>query len=291
MTPTSEIAQGYWKDLLLSFGLGESYLTGKHTACPICNEGNDRFRFDDKEGRGTFFCNHCGAGDGFKMLELINGWSFAESAKRIDEALHNVELPKYKPKKNDRESKKVKLNGLAKRFTPLSDDDVVFKYLNARGVDNKVISQLSADIGLIEQLEYWDGGKCINKFDSMACMVRNNGKPVTYHVTYLDGLDHAQVDNPRKLMPPVETIKGGAVRLFDHDSTLGIAEGVETALAASQVFKVPTWAAINANNLKSFEIPEGIKEIHIFGDNDKSYMRCIALSRKITFFAYLRSWF
>ncbi|NYY79755.1 hypothetical protein DMH17_06695 [Raoultella planticola] len=33
--------------------------------------GADRFRFDDKEGRGTWFCNQCGAGDGLKLVEKV----------------------------------------------------------------------------------------------------------------------------------------------------------------------------------------------------------------------------
>ena len=42
----------------------------RHQACPVCG-GSDRFRFDDKEGRGTWFCNQCGAGDGLKLVESV----------------------------------------------------------------------------------------------------------------------------------------------------------------------------------------------------------------------------
>ncbi|MDI5829610.1 hypothetical protein MJN51_36035, partial [Salmonella enterica subsp. enterica serovar Kentucky] len=34
----------------------------RHAPCPACG-GKDRFRFDDN-GRGSFICNQCGAGDG-----------------------------------------------------------------------------------------------------------------------------------------------------------------------------------------------------------------------------------
>jgi len=58
-----QIAQGRWKSILTALGADEKTLSGKHTACPLCG-GKDRFRFDDKEGRGTYFCSGCGAGDG-----------------------------------------------------------------------------------------------------------------------------------------------------------------------------------------------------------------------------------
>ena len=52
---------GRWADALRSYGLNEKQLSGKHTECPLCG-GKDRFRFDDKEGSGSYYCNGCGAG-------------------------------------------------------------------------------------------------------------------------------------------------------------------------------------------------------------------------------------
>ena len=45
--------------------------------------GSDRFRFDDKEGRGTWFCNQCGAGDGLKLVEKVFGVSASEAAGKV----------------------------------------------------------------------------------------------------------------------------------------------------------------------------------------------------------------
>ena len=41
--------------------------------CPIEMGGKTRFRFDNKGGRGTWLCNSCGAGDGVRLVALVNG--------------------------------------------------------------------------------------------------------------------------------------------------------------------------------------------------------------------------
>ena len=59
-------ARGRWRGILHSLGMDERSLSGKHCPCPLCG-GKDRFRFDDKDGRGTYYCSGCGAGDGVKL--------------------------------------------------------------------------------------------------------------------------------------------------------------------------------------------------------------------------------
>jgi putative DNA primase/helicase len=79
------LAQGRWTAILTDLGVDPAFLTGKHGPCPGCG-GTDRHRFDNQEGRGTFYCSGGGnptAGDGFDLLCHVFGWSKAEAFKAV----------------------------------------------------------------------------------------------------------------------------------------------------------------------------------------------------------------
>ena len=61
----------------------------------------------------------------------------------------------------------------------------------------------------------------------------------------------------------------GAVRLTEPTGDeLGLAEGVETALSATQIFGIPCWATLGSKRLDAVQLPANITRVHIFGDND-----------------------
>ncbi len=57
----------------------------KHAPCPACG-GTDRFRFDDN-GRGSFICNQCGAGDGLDLIKRVNNCDTTEAAQLAADVL------------------------------------------------------------------------------------------------------------------------------------------------------------------------------------------------------------
>lgn len=96
----------------------------------------------------------------------------------------------------------------------------------------------------------------------------------TIHRTFLksDGSGKAEIATPRKLMPGI--VPGGAsvmLSQWTESGPLGIAEGIETALAASAIYGIPVWAAVSSTMMKKWLPPPGCEEIVIFGDHDLNY--------------------
>jgi putative DNA primase/helicase len=100
--PLRDRAQGRWLGILPALGISQSFLTGKHGPCPLCG-GKDRWRWDNREGRGTWICSKCGAGDGIALLMQKNGWEFREAAEHIDTVIGSASADAPKRQRSDRE--------------------------------------------------------------------------------------------------------------------------------------------------------------------------------------------
>ena len=100
MNKITDAAQGHWPSILGALaGITNDQLTNKHQPCPLCG-GEDRYRFDDQNGSGSWFCNQCGgpkqsggAGNGIDLLIRRTGWSFKEAAERIEQHLGIAKRP------------------------------------------------------------------------------------------------------------------------------------------------------------------------------------------------------
>ncbi|MFO1102477.1 MAG: toprim domain-containing protein [Methylocystis sp.] len=80
-----------------------------------------------------------------------------------------------------------------------------------------------------------------------------------------DGCGKAKTDPPRLT---IGALRDGAVRLGAAGEELGIAEGIETAIAAMQLHSVPVWACLGAKRMASIKIPHTVKRLRIFADAD-----------------------
>src|SRR3546814_3055409 len=61
----------------------------------------------------------------------------------------------------------------------------------------------------------------------------------------------------------------GAVRLFDPvEGRLGLAVGIESALAAKALTQIPCWASLGNERFGLVSIPESVRELHLFVDHD-----------------------
>lgn len=82
-----EAARGHWDAIFCALAptlKAAMQQPGKHVPCPV-HGGKDGFRlFPDYAEAGSCVCNTCGSfRDGFKTLEWLHGWGFAETLKRV----------------------------------------------------------------------------------------------------------------------------------------------------------------------------------------------------------------
>jgi putative DNA primase/helicase len=100
-----------------------------------------------------------------------------------------------------------------------------------------------------------------------AAVQRPDRAVVAVQITFLDpsGDGKAKVATPRRTVGKLGT---GAVRLGPAGDSLGVAEGVETALSAMQLAAVPVWACIGAGRMESVSIPSQVSSLCVFADND-----------------------
>ncbi|MCJ2131480.1 toprim domain-containing protein [Methylobacterium sp. E-045] len=262
--PLAERARGRWRNLLPLVGVDSRFLSGKQGPCPMC-DGKTRFRFDDLEGRGTWICNACGAGDGAELAMRVLGLDFRALAKRIDPLLGEAAQRPVKPTRSQDDCRRS-MNDLWRTSHAVTCDDPVGRYLFRRvGLTN-----VPACLRCADRLRYQDD--VVSYHPAMIAMVMgHDGIPATLHRTYLaPGGTKADVEVPRRLMPG--TIPdGAAIRLFDPAPVLGIAEGIETAFAAASLFGVPCWAAVSSTMLAKWIPPEDVREIIVFGDSDQKF--------------------
>jgi putative DNA primase/helicase len=268
-TPLKDRARGRWKSIIPMLGLADiKTLSGKHGPCPFCG-GKDRFRFDDKDGTGTFFCSQCGPGDGVEFVMRKTGMDFRQAAAKIEGVIGGAAVSAA-PAQRDERQRRENLNKLWAESQPVRPSDPVSAFHTGRTLR---LPKYPACLRYHPNVMHRDGATGeITFHPAMIAMVQDpDGRPSTLHRTYLTSAGRkASVDCPRKLMPG-GLAKGGAIRLATAGEVLGIAEGIETALAASIVFDVPVWAAVNAGNLSAWCPPSGVKQVIVFGDNDPSF--------------------
>lgn len=110
-------AAGRWGEILPALGI-ELPHHNKHGACPKCG-GKDRFRFDDKNGRGTWFCNQCGSGDGLDLVGLVRGENPSQAAEQVANIVGSVLTADTPTRKENQKDPKATLDDIVARVNAL----------------------------------------------------------------------------------------------------------------------------------------------------------------------------
>ncbi len=91
---------------------------------------------------------------------------------------------------------------------------------------------------------------------------------IAIHRTFLEGAQArlAHFERPKRALG---SLGSGAVRLAPPvQGRLGLAEGIESALSATQLFDIPCWATLGNERFGLVAIPESVRELYLFIDND-----------------------
>ncbi len=267
-----ERTKGRWKEILPALGIAEASLTGRHGACPVCG-GKDRFRFDDREGRGTWFCAQQhgtesstpsgSAGNGFRLLMDMKACSFAEVARLVETVIGISYAPIAVAPQieagHDEAETNAAVRAVWRSAQPIVAGDIADQYLRKRVGSYAPTRALRFHPALTRS-----GMPCAAL---IAAFVDIHGELAGLQRSFLTQYgDKAPGSAPRLTMGTLPA--GGAIRLARHGKLLGIAEGVETALAATALHAVPCWSALSSGRLEVWQPPQGVTEVIIFGDND-----------------------
>lgn len=265
-------AFGRWTEILLALGVDAKVLNQRNQPCPLgdCG-GTDRFQYTDQFGHGNYICRGCGAGGGFKLLMGCLGLSAVDALGKVDGYL-GMSAPR--PPISLSEESRAERDGLIRKIlaetVPVTPGDEVDRYLRNRGVN---LERYPSTLRMHPALGYYERDVCtgkavvVRRYPAMvACVQDKSGHTVSLHRTYLSNGEKARECAVKKLL--CAGIGGAAIRLAPSTDELAVCEGIETALAVMKRSHQPVWAGISAGNLEKLWIPETVKRLRIYADND-----------------------
>lgn len=243
---------------------GDEYYIGSHRG-----EKGQSFHINIKTGCFYDFADNAVKGGVFDFVSLIingrtnrrEGISLVNSylsGKKVglDKEILNQPLTATAINYNKRSSDNAV--SIWDKSVPVNKNKVVQQYLNNRKIFVDSAALRAA------YLKHKSGSKhnCL-----VAALTDKDNKVAAVHRIYLDDSGNKAAVSPNKMA--LGNVRGAAVKLFIPKNILGIAEGIETAISAYKLTGIPTWSAISGANLANVPIPDNIKTIVIFTDNDK----------------------
>lgn len=236
-------ACGHWPELLAAVGI-DIPRRGKHGPCPACG-GKDRFRLDDKGGRGTWICNQCGNGDGLDLLVRVTGKSTKEAAELLAplvglsaggvdpaerERIHQQQQAKAD---QDRKRSEQQRQKAARRAADIMADTGQGEspYLERKGFG----SHLSA----VNRTLIREGGENFPAGSLVVALTDEGGALVNVQLIRADGSKRYLAGGQ----------KAGAYHRIEGGALVAVVEGYATGLSVHLAIGATTYCAMDAGNL------------------------------------------
>lgn len=232
---------GAWRQTLENYGC--HLPSGRHHGpCPVCG-GKDRFRFDDKEGRGTWFCSQCDpqSGGGLLLLSRFLGKPTIEVANELlGNTPERSRAPVYRSFVSEDRIRKANHEQARKGAEALlaSSELRPHPYMSDRGLDGQWLVNgepiMGRDRSVIQPGELLlvpaykaegDGSKLVN-----VQKIKTNKEKRPLYGGDMAGVYH---------------------KLDGHQKLIAIVEGYATGVTVNQVTGATTYCAFNTGNLAS----------------------------------------
>lgn len=290
----STAARGRWPEIFDQFApeLADAMASAPfHVACPV-HGGTDGFRlFSDYVQTGGGVCNTCGVqATGAAMLAWVTKAPLTDIVAKLQRWLQNpaaVELAPRParvlpaPRKIDREKAWSDIQKTLAGTVELANSAGEL-YLMRRGIWKENQSPI---LRMHPSLLYYST-KEKKSYGNFPCLIAPledpKGRVLTLHRTFLTATgDKAPVPKAKKLMTGRASLSesGCAIKLFPAEEILGLAEGIETALASRAVSRMPVWACATAQLMEQVVVPDTVRHVVIWADLDTSGRGLIAAER------------
>lgn len=134
-------------------------------------------------------------------------------------------------------------------------------------LEKRLVNITSPELRFLERTPLGPKGH-VHFLPAMLAAVRTDADIMAIHRSFLlaDGSGQADFIKPKRALGSLGT---GAVRLFSpKNGVLGLAEGTESAMSATQLTGIPTWATLGNERYGIVTIPESVKQLYLFVDHD-----------------------
>lgn len=225
-------------------------------------------------------CGGVGIGSLFHLAQQ-NGWSYRQAVEQQGGLTHEQHIEnaqRVEQARQAREKEQIqrwqknteRIKQVWQSSHPLDGNDAASRYLANRELMAPATHALRW-----REMPYYHENKLLGCYPALLAAVTDyNGEPVTIHRTFLT--QHgtkADVPTVKMLMPTAAPMRGSSIKLYkpQHRAgglSIGIAEGIETAIAAQMLFDVPVWSCIATSGIASFTPPSEVKQVYLFADND-----------------------